>query len=220
MQDYYAARAPEYDRIYAKPERQQDLRQIERWLPPRFAGASVLEVACGTGYWTQFIAPVARQVVAVDAAPDTMRIARSRTANRDVHFVEGDAYALRSALGGRRFERGFAGFWFSHVPKSRVREFLLGFDAALEPGATVVLLDNLYVEGSSTAISETDAEGNTYQSRPLADGTTHRLIKNFPSAEELRAVTAGLSKQVEYKTWQYYWALSYVTRGPTERERQ
>lgn len=215
MQDYYTARAPEYDRIYAKPERQDDLRQIERWLPPLFAGASVLEVACGTGYWTQFIAPVATQVTAVDAAPDTMRIAQSREANRRVEFLEGDAYALRSALGGRKFQRGFAGFWFSHIPKSRVREFLLGFKAALEPGAAVVLIDNLFVEGSSTPISETDGEGNTYQTRPLADGTTHRLIKNFPSEQELRVVTAGLAARVEYKTWQYYWALSYVTAGTT-----
>ena len=30
---YYAARAGEYDRIYAKPERQADLRAIEKWLP-------------------------------------------------------------------------------------------------------------------------------------------------------------------------------------------
>ena len=212
MQDYYAARAPEYDRIYLKPERQDDLRQIERWLPPIFAGASVLEVACGTGHWTQFIAPVATHVAAVDAAPDTMRIARGRPANRKVEFIEGDAYAL--ALGGRRFQRGFAGFWFSHVPKSRVREFLLGFNAALEPGATVVLLDNLYVEGSSTPIGETDNEGNTYQTRRLDDGTTHRLIKNFPSQAELRAVTAGLATQVKYKTWRYYWALQYQVAHP------
>ena len=212
MQDYYAARAPEYDRIYLKPERQDDLRQIERWLPPIFAGATVLEVACGTGHWTQFIAPVAAHVAAVDAAPDTIRIARGRPANRKVEFIEGDAYAL--ALGGRRFQRGFAGFWFSHVPRSRVREFLLGFNAALEPGATVVLLDNLYVEGSSTPIGETDNEGNTYQARRLEDGTTHRLIKNFPSQEELRAVTAGLATQVKYKSWRYYWALQYQVAHP------
>jgi demethylmenaquinone methyltransferase/2-methoxy-6-polyprenyl-1,4-benzoquinol methylase len=31
MQDYYAARAREYDEVYRKPERQADLREIERW---------------------------------------------------------------------------------------------------------------------------------------------------------------------------------------------
>lgn len=209
MQDYYAARASEYDRIYLKPERQNDLRQIEQWLPPIFAGSTVLEVACGTGYWTQFIAPVASRVVAVDAAPQTMRIAQGRVAPGKVEFVVGDAYAL--PLAGRRYERGFAGFWFSHVPRPRVREFLLGFHAALQPGATVVLLDNLFVEGSSSPISERDAEGNTYQARRLGDGTTHRLLKNFPTEDELRADLEGLGAQVRYQAWQYYWALEYVT---------
>ena len=52
MKEYYAARAKEYDQIYAKPERQTDLRLIEQWLPSRFEGARVLEIAAGTGYWT------------------------------------------------------------------------------------------------------------------------------------------------------------------------
>jgi len=77
MQDYYAARAAEYDTVYLKPERQADLRQIERWLPGVFVHRSVLEIACGTGYWTQFLAPVCTSIVAIDAAPETLRIART-----------------------------------------------------------------------------------------------------------------------------------------------
>jgi demethylmenaquinone methyltransferase/2-methoxy-6-polyprenyl-1,4-benzoquinol methylase len=212
MQDYYAARAPEYDKIYWKPERQSDLRKIEEWLPTVFAGSSVLEVACGTGYWTQFIAPVASRVLAVDSAPETMRIAQGRVPHGKVEFIVGDAYLLAQV--GRKYERGFAGFWFSHVPKSRVREFLLGFHAALEPGARVVLLDNLFVEGSSSPISERDAEGNTYQVRRLGNGTTHRVLKNFPSEHELRAVTEGLCTEVRYRAWQFFWALEYVAAMP------
>jgi ubiquinone/menaquinone biosynthesis C-methylase UbiE len=60
MIDYYAARAPEYDSIYAKPERQADLRLIEAWLAEQCAGKQVLEVACGTGYWTHRARGVAR----------------------------------------------------------------------------------------------------------------------------------------------------------------
>ena len=55
MQSYYAARAGEYDAVYEKPERQADLRQIEQWLPSALYGERLLEVACGTGYWTQFL---------------------------------------------------------------------------------------------------------------------------------------------------------------------
>src|SRR4051812_47324167 len=78
LQAYYAARANEYDKIYDKPERQADLRLIERWLPALLSGKTVLEVACGTGYWTRLIAPAASSVVAIDSAPETLRIAEQR----------------------------------------------------------------------------------------------------------------------------------------------
>ena len=211
MQSYYADRAPEYDSIYAKPERQADLRLIEAWLPEVFRGRTVLEIACGTGYWTQFIAPVAAEVVALDASPETMQIAKARVPPGKVEFVVGDAYAIPDL--GRKFARGFAGFWHSHIPVSRVREFLHGFHSRLGPGAKVVLLDNLYVEGSSTPISERDADGNTYQTRTLRDGTTHRVLKNFPTESELRSTTEGLCNDLRYRTWQHYWAVEYVANA-------
>lgn len=208
MQAYYAARAAEYDRIYLKPERQADLRRLREWLPPHFAGARVLEVACGTGYWTQFLAPVASEIVAVDSSAETMEVARSRVPQGTVRFLVGDAYALPRDEG--RFDAAFAGFWFSHVPRERRRGFLGVLGAVLEPGATVVLLDNRFVEGSSTPIAERDAEGNTYQTRRLDDGSSHRVLKNFPTGEELRAAVAGLGSQVELTELEYFWALRYA----------
>jgi protein-L-isoaspartate O-methyltransferase len=70
MLTYYATSAPEYNSACLKPERQGDLRATERRLAPLFRGATVLEVACGTGYRKQFIAPVAEHVVAVNASPE------------------------------------------------------------------------------------------------------------------------------------------------------
>jgi demethylmenaquinone methyltransferase/2-methoxy-6-polyprenyl-1,4-benzoquinol methylase len=215
MQRYYAERAPEYDSVYAKPERQADLRLIERWLPEVFRGRTVLEIACGTGHWTQFIAPVADGVVAIDSARETIEIAKERVAPGKVEFVIGDAYALPAL--GRSFSAAFAGFWHSHVPKSRVREFLRGLHARLEPGARVVLLDNRFVEGSSTPIAERDGEGNTYQLRTLQDGTTHRVLKNFPSESELRSLTEGLCSGLRYHAWQHYWAVEYAAIVAADR---
>jgi demethylmenaquinone methyltransferase/2-methoxy-6-polyprenyl-1,4-benzoquinol methylase len=213
LQSYYAARASEYDRVYLKPERQFDLRQIEQWLPSVLAGATVLEVACGTGYWTRFLAPVASAVVALDSSPETLRIARERVVAPNTEFHVGDAYALPRF--GHSFSAAFAGFWFSHVPLERRREFLLGLNSALAPRARVVLLDNLFVAGSSSAITERDANGNTYQRRSLSDGSIHRVLKNFPTEAQLRAlVEAGLGESPIYRTWQYYWAFEYRVPGP------
>ena len=211
MRSYYAARANEYDAVYLKAERQADLRAVERWLPPRFAGATVLEVACGTGYWTQFIATAATRVVALDTSPETMDIARARVPAGAVEFQVGDAYRLAPALG--KFGAAFAGFWFSHVPTRRRHEFLQGLDAMLVPGARVVVLDNRYVAGSSTPIAESDADGNTYQTRTLKDGSTHRVLKNFPTEAELQAAVAGVGEAGRFTTWQYFWAFDYVANG-------
>ncbi|MBC5765750.1 class I SAM-dependent methyltransferase [Ramlibacter albus] len=208
LKGYYRSRAPEYDQVYAKPERQQDLRAIEAWLPTVFAGKRVLEVACGTGYWTQFIAPAASGVLAVDSSPETMRIAATRPGVANVQFVEGDAYRLPEA--GTPFEAAFAGFWISHVPRQRVEGFLVGLRARLAHGATVVLLDNRFVPGSSTPIAETDADGNTYQQRPLADGSTHRVLKNFPAESQVRTWLEDGAAGVTWHEWEHYWAVEYT----------
>ena len=212
IQNYYAARASEYDKVYAKPERQTDLRDIERWLPPIFAGRSVLEVACGTGYWTQFVAPLASTVLALDSSPETLRIARERVSSGNARFIVGDAYALPQLPSP--LDSALAAFWISHVPKARLRPFVLGLHGVLKPGAVVVFLDNRFVEGSSSRLVDRDTEGNTFQTRALVDGRTFRVLKNFPTEDALRSSFGDLAAEFEYRSWQYFWAAKYVARVP------
>jgi demethylmenaquinone methyltransferase/2-methoxy-6-polyprenyl-1,4-benzoquinol methylase len=210
MKEYYAARAKEYDQIYAKPERQTDLRLIEQWLPSRFEGARVLEIAAGTGYWTQFIAPVAASVLGLDSSVETLHIAQTRPNNARAQWLVGDAYALPASR--ELYDAAFAGFWFSHIPLARQKEFLLGLNKTLQSGARVVMLDNLYVEGNSTPLTAPDPEGNTYQIRKLADGSSHRVLKNYPNEFDLCELVAPFGVQPTYTQWQYYWAFEYVLR--------
>jgi len=208
---YYERRAKEYEAIYARPERQPDLRRLRELIPAKLAGRHVLEVACGTGYWTERIAPVAQRVVAIDMAEQTMRIAAAKPLPQDrVRFEIADAYALPASLG--EFGAAFAGFWWSHVPRSRMSGFLGSLHRRLAPGARVVLLDNLYVEGSSTAIAGFDAESNTFQMRRLADGSTVRVMKNFPSESELRGDFEAHAAGFEYLALEYYWLASYTVK--------
>jgi demethylmenaquinone methyltransferase/2-methoxy-6-polyprenyl-1,4-benzoquinol methylase len=155
MQDYYAARAGEYDQIYRKPERQADLRQMEAWLPGVFSGRSVLEIACGTGYWTPFYAPHATRVLGIDSAIEPLQIARTRMPPRGFRRC-----SCRSAMPTSHrarcqrpaFEAALAGFWWSHIPLERIPAFLQSLHAVLQPGARVVFMDNRYVPGSSTRL--------------------------------------------------------------------
>ncbi|HET7364927.1 MAG TPA: class I SAM-dependent methyltransferase [Burkholderiales bacterium] len=208
---YYRRRAREYEAIYAKPERQADLAVLRKHLPERLAGRRVLEVACGTGYWTVLVARTAACIAAVDAAEEPMRIAMSKDyGERNVRFELADAYALSPLLG--EFDAALACFWWSHIPRSRTGEFLASLHARLEPGARVLLMDNRYVAGSSTAISERDAEGNTYQLRRLADGSENRVLKNFPTEAELRAALVPQSRELSYRALDYYWLVEYTLK--------
>ena len=76
---YYAQRAAEYERIYAKPERQSDLAALKIRIGRMFAGRKVLELACGTGYWTEVIAASAAQVTAIDINEEVLQIARAKS---------------------------------------------------------------------------------------------------------------------------------------------
>jgi len=206
--DYYRRRAGEYEAIYAKPERQADLARLRERIPQRLAGRRVLEIACGTGYWTVLTSHEAACVVATDAAQEPMRIAQSKDyGRRNVRFELADAYALDPALG--RFDGALAVFWWSHLRRERIGAFLASLHARLEPGARVVVMDNRYVEGSSTAIAERDAEGNTYQLRRLSDGSENRVLKNFPTEAELRQALAPQASVFSYEALEYYWLAEY-----------
>ena len=205
---YYAQRAHEYERIYDKPERQPELGRLHAWLRDALAGHRILEVACGTGYWTQAVASVADSITATDASPEVLELARHKAypAGR-VQFALADAYALDRVDGD--FTAGLAVFWWSHVPRERQEGFLRGLHRRLGVGAVVVLMDNRYVEGSSTAISRRDAAGNTYQQRRLTDGTTHEVLKNFPNRPELEAPFAVFAEELSIAELTYYWTVRY-----------
>jgi demethylmenaquinone methyltransferase/2-methoxy-6-polyprenyl-1,4-benzoquinol methylase len=202
---YYACRAQEYEHVYAKPERQVELAKFKKLLPQWLAGQDVLEIACGTGYWTQFIAKQAHSILATDLNDEVLAIAGSKEyPPGKVRFVRADAFRLAEAEG--TFSAMFAGFWWSHVPKGRRGEFLQAVRARLRPGALVVLVDNQYVAGSCSPMSShVDAGGNTYSQRRLEDGSTWNVLKNFPTEDELRRDLSAIAQDVEYGAMNYYW---------------
>jgi demethylmenaquinone methyltransferase/2-methoxy-6-polyprenyl-1,4-benzoquinol methylase len=208
LAEYYAKRANEYERIYAKPERQRDLAALKERVRKMLAGRRVLELACGTGYWTEVFAPVAKEVTAIDVNEEVLAIARAKSypAGR-VEFMRGDCYAPPDL--GRRHDALFAGFWWSHVPLQSLDGFLATSVAAVAPRALIAFIDNRYVEGSSSPVDRRDVEGNGYQVRTLDDGSRHEVLKNFPTESELikRSIKGGWGANVEL--YEHYWLLSY-----------
>src|SRR6058998_1664693 len=72
LTDYYSRRAPEYEEIYHRsdPVRQAEQQIIANEVRRLVQDRRVLEIACGTGYWTQFAAETAAHVCGIDSSPE------------------------------------------------------------------------------------------------------------------------------------------------------
>jgi ubiquinone/menaquinone biosynthesis C-methylase UbiE len=208
MKSYYRKRAPIYDRVYTYPERQRDLRFLEDYIPKQFTGLNVLEIAAGTGYWTQFIATQAKSILATDAVIESLTQIEKRPISKPVPIKVLDAYSLTEIP--RKFNGAFAGLWLSHVPKQRLSEFIETLRQTLEPGATVLFVDNSTVQCERLPLSYTDEWGNTFQDRELEDGTIHRILKNFPAQVELIKAIGNFGSNPKYIQLENFWLFQYT----------
>lgn len=136
-EDYYRERAPEYDQVYTKLERQKDLRAIRGWLPDVLRGRRVLDVASGTGFWTGVFAEHAAFVLATDVNDATLEVARNRREwPSHVQFTTANAFHLGPVPGD--FNAGFVGFFWSHIPLASLDLFLSGLFGRLDRDSVVV----------------------------------------------------------------------------------
>jgi SAM-dependent methyltransferase len=188
------SRAGERDALAAK------LRRV-------VAGRRALEVACGTGFWTRVASEVARKVVAVDLSSNLLDLSRRPGMLPDaVVFGEEEAGALERIPG--TFDCGFAVFWLSHVPKGRLLEFLGRFHGKLEPGARVLLADDVHVPGKPGAGS-----GEGFRVRQLSDASASEVLRNYGCADELFRVFDPWAEDLEIHIGRCYWWATYRIRA-------
>jgi SAM-dependent methyltransferase len=204
---YYKSRAGEYEEIYFKQERQEELKKIEDILKDIFSGKSVIEIACGTGYWTERISLTAKSILATDINDSVLEVAKNKSYAKDnVDFQNQNLFSFNPV---EKFESLFGGFIWSHIKLQELDNFIDKINNIVLPGGRIVLIDNNYVEGSSTPVTDKDEFGNTYQTRKLKDGSTHLVLKNFPKKEFILKRLKNKVKEISYINFEYYWMLTY-----------
>lgn len=207
LASYYHNRANEYERVYAKPERQSDIGQSIRLIQDLFRNKEVLEIACGTGFWTTYISEVATSLLATDVNKAVIDIARKKEfSNPAVKFEITDFYDFR---GAKKFESLFGGFIWSHIPKEELGSFYKTINSFVNKDGLVVLMDNFYVPGSNQPVTRTDENQNTFQTRSLSDGSVHEILKNFATEASFRESVAPYGKDVNFTSLKYFWIASY-----------
>jgi len=204
---FYAKSASNHDRVYDHPERQHDLATMRARVADVLAGHTVLELACGTGYWTRILAQVAEHVVATDINPEMIAMAALRKLPADkVTLRVADANALPADLGD--FTAVFIGFWWSHIKREEQLKFLARLKTQFGKDLLIVLLDETYVEGVSSTVARTDLEGNTFHIRVAPDGQRYEIPTTYPSDSSLRKKLAPAAREIRLVRLEHYWLLS------------
>ncbi|MDB5988817.1 MAG: methyltransferase domain protein [Herbaspirillum sp.] len=201
---YFTARAATSEDIYQRPESREELLRLQEKVAELMDGHAVLEVGCGTGYWTRQLAEVAASVTAVDNNSAVLALARATSSEDGIEWVEGDACDLPVS---DEYSACFGAFWWSHLPREQHTGWLNGLQKKLGKDTLLVLIDSTYVEGRSTPIAHTDAQGNTYQIRTLA-GERYDVLKNFPTDSALRKRFAAHAREIRVVRLEHFWMLS------------
>lgn len=203
--DYYRARAAEYDSWFDRTGRYDKGESVNRaWFAEvaqvqaalaeiPIDGCEVLELAPGTGIWTEPLAERASSVTVVDASPEMIDINRARLgdAATRVDYVLADLFSWEPE---RRFDAVVFCFWISHIPDDRLDGFLQKVSRALHPGGWVFFLDAQREVDSQAVDHVLPPVGDETLVRRLDDGREFVIVKNFwdPGALEQRCREAGL----------------------------
>jgi cyclopropane fatty-acyl-phospholipid synthase-like methyltransferase len=205
LEKYYAQCAASYDAVYEEEERQDDLEELQDHVAELLQGHTVLELACGTGYWTEYAAMGAESVTAIDTSPEMLALAAERELGDNVRFMQGDALALPDDIAPGQYTACFAAGWWSHVGRAEQDKYLARLRAKLGKDTLLVLIDTNQVEGLSLPIARTDADGNTYQFRTAPGGERFEVMKNYPTDSGLRKRLATAAREVRVERLDYYW---------------
>lgn len=217
MKAYYAARAPEYDEVYAGAglaplERavfQADLDAATLWLDRLPLSGEIVELAAGTGWWSPLLAQKG-ELWLYDAVEQPLDLARRRLVAHGLraHIHVRDAWAEPE----RRVDALFTGFWLSHVRSDRLADFLALARRWLKPGGRLAVIDS-QPDPASGAVDHPVATDDR-SVRRLADGREFTIVKVYYRPEELeRALaTAGFSGIAVTTTGRFF-VLGSATAG-------
>lgn len=197
--DYYRARAAEYDQWFYRQGRYDHgetlnrqwlaeadtVRQALHQLPPT---PNVLELACGTGIWTQALLKRSEYITAIDAAAEVIEINRYKLKhNPGISYLQDDLFAWEPA---QAYDLVFFSFWLSHVPADKLDPFLDKVRRATRPGGRLFIIDSRLSPSASAHDHALQQAHETTHRRRLNDGREFDIVKVYYTPDDLRATLA------------------------------
>ncbi|MEH2090470.1 class I SAM-dependent DNA methyltransferase [Nostoc sp.] len=209
---YYSARANEYDEWFyriGRYDRGQENNQ--RWfdevaivkdaLYQIGAVDDILELASGTGIWTQELLGIGKKITAIDASEEVIAINRYKLGSRSVEYHIFDLFTWQPDI---EYDLVFFAFWLSHVPPNLLDSFLTKVNQSVHIGGQIFIIDSRF-EPTSTANNHIlEDDGNFYKTRKLNDGQEFQIVKIFYQPDELQDKLKQAGFQAEVKMTDNY----------------
>ena len=233
QKQYYRERAPEYDDWWYRRGRydlgdghkavwDSDKDVLRQQLASFLPAQSLLELAAGTGTWTEVLAMGAERLTVVDSSTEVLDINRAKTAALSspapVEYIEADIFQLDLS---RTFEAIFFSFWLTHVPDDRFEEFWSMVDRHLAPGGRVCIFDSAHpisvddVQGDGSVVSSGASVNDLMTgtaTRTLADGREFDIVKRYWHPTELDNRLYALGWAIEVSRTSRFFIHALVTR--------
>lgn len=185
--EYYRARAGEYDEstagfadVFAPAKSMlKEMGQFDH----------ILELACGTGFWTETLLQMGKEITAIDAAPEMLEIARKRLGEDHITYQQADLFHWEPT---KEYDLVFFANWLSHVPPESLDDFLNNVRRAIRAGRHIAIVDQY----APSVDDKTIAKADVYATRPLSDGREFTIVKAFYDLAELEKKIERLGFEV------------------------
>ena len=189
--EYYRQRASQYsDWAHRTGEYEEGAEPEASWfdearvlieaLASTGLSGDVLEIASGTGIWTEELLRNAASVTALDSSPEMHERSRSRLmGNPKMRYIVADIY---NWVPDMSYDAVTFSFWLSHVPASKLDDFVSKVSRCLKLGGRIFFADQR-TEGLTREVM--DPQGGEIARRSIVNGREFKIIKHFYSSEEI-----------------------------------
>jgi len=196
---YYSLRAGEYDDAYLRKGQHDrgaegnddwldEMTRLQRAFDAVEIAGDVIELAAGTGAWTERLVGRVRSLTVLDGSPEMLDRNRARLGSRakNVDYAIVDLFGWRPP---RQWDACVFGFWLCKVPDERVDGFLTAVADALRTGGVVCCIDKAARREPPTEL----------EYRTLKDGRAFTIVDHPrpPAVIVDRFAVAGLDVAVE-----------------------
>jgi demethylmenaquinone methyltransferase/2-methoxy-6-polyprenyl-1,4-benzoquinol methylase len=189
---YYDERAPEYDDVYSgkspgipEPESyKQDVEEISK-ICKTFGRSHLIDIACGTGFWTPYYIDNCTNVTLVDQSREMLVECQKRVNGLDhrahVRFMKGNFFSLRFFL--ETFDVALTAFFISHLSEEMVEVFFNKLKRLLMPKAEI-----LWIDGAWSPKRAPYREKEGIQRRKLKNGQEFGIFKKYFDENDVKTL--------------------------------